>query len=187
MKIELSNKIWLTPLNHRHAKSLFSILTSHRSHFSPWLPFVNELRDIEQTEKFIRESQVFWDSKKDFSFAILEDGQARGVISAKNLNWIEKSTELGYWLDPSLQNSGIMTLAVNRLVEFLTKEFQFQTFWIKCAEDNLPSQRVALKARFEQVGVEKRREGKNEDVFFVFNLRKTGVEIKSTHYLEPYE
>lgn len=176
MKIELSNKIWLTPLNHRHAKSLFSILTSHRSHFSPWLPFVNELRDIEQAEKFIRESQVLWESKKDFSFAILENGQARGVISAKNLNWIEKSTELGYWLDPSLQNSGIMTLAVNRLVEFLTVEFQFQTFWIKCAEDNLPSQRVALKAGFEQVGVEKRDIGKVQVVFLKFQLKKESLE-----------
>lgn len=50
-----------------------------------------------------------------------------------------------------------MTLAVNRLVEFLTLEFGFQTFWIKCANGNLPSQRVAIKAGFELMGMGKKR------------------------------
>ncbi|MCR9015713.1 GNAT family N-acetyltransferase [Aquiflexum gelatinilyticum] len=171
MKIELDNGINLVPLHLGHTKHLFEILTANCSHFSPWLPFVNELHSIEQTEKFIREAQVLWESKKDFSFAILESNRARGLISAKELNWIEKCSELGYWLDPALQNQGVMSHAINHLVEFLTRELGFQTFWIKCAEGNLPSQRVANKAKFELVGIEKRRDEEKEEVFLTY-LRK---------------
>jgi hypothetical protein len=60
-----------------HSKSLFEILTDHRSHFSPWLPFVNELRCIEQTEKFIRESEALWNAKIEFSFCIVEKGKGK--------------------------------------------------------------------------------------------------------------
>lgn len=80
---------------------------------------MNELCSIDQTELFIQESKELWGSQKDFSFAILENEQARGVTLAKELNWEEKSSELGYWLDPALQNKGIMTHTVNRLIEFL--------------------------------------------------------------------
>lgn len=172
MKIELGNEFFLAPLQPGHSKSLFEILTDHRSHFSPWLPFVNDLHCIEQTENFIGESQVLWESKKNFSFAILKKDQARGVISAKDLDWSAKSTELGYWLDPALQNQGIMTKALILLIKSLVLEFGIETFWIKCAHGNLPSQRVAVKAGFELMGMEKRGEGDKEEVFLTYQLVK---------------
>lgn len=171
MKIELENGICLIPLNLPHSSSLFNILTLHRSHFSPWLPFVNELHCIKQTENFIRESHDLWESKKDFSFAIHINDQVIGVISAKDLNWTEKSTELGYWIDPAFQNQGIVTKALIRLTEFLTWEFEFQTFWIKCAHSNLPSQRVAIKAGFEPVGMESRGDGKTGKVLLIYRRK----------------
>lgn len=172
MKIELCHEINLIPLNREHSRSLFHSLTLHRSHFSRWLPFVNVLYDIGQTERFIYEARLSWEFKKEFAFAIVENSQAKGVISAKDLNWIEKSTELGYWLDPSLQNQGVMTEAVDHLTKWLAREFGFQIFWITCEVGNLPSQRVAIKAGFEPVGFEKRGVGKDEVVFLKFQLKK---------------
>lgn len=168
MKIELDPDFCLHPLQPTYAKSLFGILTGYRSHFSRWLPFVNDLFNIEQTEKYIRESQLLWAAKRDFSFAILKNNRARGLISAKDLNWLEKSTELGYWLDPTLQNKGIITNALNCLIEFLIREHGFRTFWIKCAQSNLSSQRVAIKAGFALMGVESREGRENAEIFHIY-------------------
>ncbi|WP_209329754.1 GNAT family N-acetyltransferase [Lunatimonas salinarum] len=173
MKIMLDKELHLTPLHPDHSKSLFEILTAHRSHFSPWLPFVNELKYIEQTQKFILESQALVVAKKDFSFAIIVKNQAKGIISAKELNWVSKSTELGYWLDPEIQNQGIMKKSLIRMVEWLSETFGFQTFWIKCAQGNISSQRVAIKAGFELVDQEKRTNEKVEQVYLIFRLQKS--------------
>jgi ribosomal-protein-serine acetyltransferase len=102
----------------------------------------------------------------------LKRERERGIISAKALDLISKSTEFGYWLDPELQNQGIMTRSLIGIIDWLIMEFAVEIFWIKCAQGNLPSQRVAKKAGFELVDLEKRIKGKTREVFLTFRLDK---------------
>ena len=84
-----------------------------------------------------------------FNLVILVEGVPSGMIDLHELN--QRSGEVGYWLSGDAQHLGIMTKSVGFLVEYAFKQLNLEFLILRTAQDNLASQHVAQRARFQYV------------------------------------
>jgi ribosomal-protein-alanine N-acetyltransferase len=87
-------------------------------------------------------------------FAILDDGAIAGTI---NLFGIVpegmQSGVIGYWVDRARNRRGLATGAVAEVLAYAFGELELHRIEAATLVDNLPSQRVLEKNRFERIGV----------------------------------
>jgi len=83
-------------------------------------------------------------------FAIEVNGEAVGSIGIfPQLDIHEKSAEMGYWLAEEFWGQGIMTKAVQEIVEYGFQTFDIIRIFARPFSTNLKSQRVLEKAGFK--------------------------------------
>ena len=103
--------------------------------------------------------------------AILNDGKIVGNISVvKKKDIRQKDSELGYYLDKDFCSRGIMTEAVQQILQLSFK--QLDTF-----TENIASQRVLEKNGFIREGIVKSSFFKNNQIYdeFLFGKLKEGA------------
>jgi len=83
-------------------------------------------------------------------FAIEVNGEAVGSIGIFPQSDIhEKNAEMGYWLAEVYWGQGIMTKAIQEIVEYGFKTFDIVRIFARPFSTNLKSQRILEKAGFE--------------------------------------
>jgi len=86
-------------------------------------------------------------------FAIDVDGQAVGGIGIHPQEDIhKKNAELGYWLAEPFWGKGIMTDAIQQMVDFAFKTFDIDRVFARPFGTNLASQKVLEKSGFKLEG-----------------------------------
>ena len=82
-------------------------------------------------------------------FAIEVDGKAVGGIGIhQQTDVMRKNAELGYWLGQNYWGKGIITRAVQQMVDFGFKTFDITRIYARPYHTNIASQRVLEKAGF---------------------------------------
>jgi ribosomal-protein-serine acetyltransferase len=92
-------------------------------------------------------------SNQGFQTAIWHNGQIVGIIGYHHLEWANRSTCIGYWLDERHQGKGIMTKACRALVEYAFEEWKLNRVEIRCAEGNLKSRGIPERLGFKAEGL----------------------------------
>ncbi len=89
-----------------------------------------------------------------YEFAILDSaGSLLGVCGINSVNAADRTANLGYWVRTSVSGRGIATTAARQVVDFGFRETPLTCLEIRCAHDNVRSQRVAEKLGAARVGV----------------------------------
>ena len=87
-------------------------------------------------------------------FAILDDGELAGVITLSNVVYDAfRSANLGYWVDAKRHGRGLATRAVAAVVEHAFAKLDLHRLQAGTLVDNVASQRVLEKNRFELIGL----------------------------------
>ncbi|MDR2585201.1 MAG: GNAT family N-acetyltransferase [Prevotellaceae bacterium] len=82
-------------------------------------------------------------------FAIVVNGEAVGSVGVFPQSDIhEKNAEMGYWLAEECWGQGIMTKAIQEIVEYGLRTFDIVRIFARPFSTNLQSQRVLEKAGF---------------------------------------
>jgi ribosomal-protein-alanine N-acetyltransferase len=105
-------------------------------------------KSINDIENFIEER-----NKSDLFFSInmLENNDFAGTISIWNINYKEKYAELGYELLPNFQNKGIMTNAINGILDYAFNKLNFETIEAYTDKENQKSRKLLEKIGFNLV------------------------------------
>jgi [ribosomal protein S5]-alanine N-acetyltransferase len=101
---------------------------------------------------------------KHLNFAIRDsNGRLIGGIgfSIKNHPALKHKAELGYWLGEPYRNKGIITNAVKQVCEYAFKELEISRITAYVFAENPASEKVLLKAGFQQEGYLKKNYFKN--------------------------
>lgn len=88
-----------------------------------------------------------------FQTAIVRKGAIAGVVGYLGVDWQNRSTSLGYWLDESSQGKGAMTLAVQALVNHALSVWRLNRVEIRVAEENRRSRAIPERLGFSQDGI----------------------------------
>jgi [ribosomal protein S5]-alanine N-acetyltransferase len=91
------------------------------------------------------------------SFAIIVGGALAGGVTISDLAYGPfRSANLGYWLAERLNGRGLATQAVGEAVEIAFGELDLHRLEAGTLVDNVASQRVLERNRFERIGLARR-------------------------------
>ena len=151
--LQLDDAIELRILEKRDAEALFELTDSCRDYLRQWLPWVDDIRKIDDTKEFIAATLRQFASGDGAQAGIWSDGQLAGVIGHHYLDLQNKRTSLGYWLGESFQGRGIMTRCCRYFVNHAFSQLGLHRVEIRCAVDNQKSRAIPERLGFELEGV----------------------------------
>lgn len=130
------------------AKTIFSVVDSNRDHLSPWFIWMNNTSKVEDTVKFLLDSEREFKAGNKIEYGIYFEDEFVGGIGIFNIDKFKKSAELGYWLSSDFTRKGIMSEAVALVERELFLVWGLNRIQIKCDVQNVASGGVAKKCGF---------------------------------------
>lgn len=148
----LNDETELRLLEIRHAAALFSLTDSSRDHLRGWLPWVDDIKHIDDSRRFIESGLRQFAEQDGFHAGIWHKGHLAGIIGLHGIHWGNRSTSVGYWLGGTFQGKGLIILAAKSLVAYCFEELHLERVEIRVAEGNTRSRAIPERLGFKQEG-----------------------------------
>jgi ribosomal-protein-serine acetyltransferase len=140
-------------LEARHAKDLYRLADANREHLREWLPWVDKIRSVEDTEVFIQETRSQLSNNNGFQTVIRFHEDLVGTIGHHSIDWNNLSTSLGYWLARDAQGNGIITKSCRVFLDHAFTELSLHRVEIRCAVENGRSRAIPERLGFRSEGI----------------------------------
>ncbi len=137
----------------RHAGPLFALIEGNRVHLREWLVWVGAHTSVESNHEFIKRSLQQFANGDGPTAGIWLGGELAGTIDFNYLEWLNRRTEIGYWLGESFQGKGLMTRACRALIDHAFTELGLNRIEIFCAVENTRGRAIPERLGFIQEGV----------------------------------
>ena len=141
---------------YRHAPLLFDLTIKNREHLRPFLPWVPNIKEVSQTESYIKTGLEQFARNDGFQAGIFLNGELVGMVGLHYIRWNSERTEIDYWLSEDVQGRGIATRTVRGLCAYCFDELKLGRVEIRCATENARSQKVPERLGFTQEGILRR-------------------------------
>jgi ribosomal-protein-serine acetyltransferase len=153
IKIAIEDGLFLKSLELLEAEELLLLVDANRPYLREWLPWLDLTRNIDEMIVFVESTLSQLSSNQGFQTAIWHNGQIVGIIGYHHLEWANRSTCIGYWLDERYQGRGFMTKACRALVDYAFDEWKLNRIEIRCAEGNRKSRGIPERLGFRAEGL----------------------------------
>jgi ribosomal-protein-alanine N-acetyltransferase len=138
----------IRPLVESDAEALLALRIENRTFMTPYEP------DREDTFFTLERQGDIAGNEPGLAFGILDDGVLAGTIVLSNLALGPfRSASVGYWVDQKRNGRGLASLALAAMVEHAFGELDLHRLEAASLTDNIASQRVLEKNRFEPIGL----------------------------------
>lgn len=144
----VSADIRLAPPARHFAPALYEIIARNRDYFSAFMAWPLSVRHESDTADFLDASRLAHQRNKSKTYIIVFRGKPAGLLSFNCLDNVNKSAEIGYWLDKAAQGKGIMTQSVQTLTRHYAERHKINRFVIKCSTANIKSNAIAKNCGF---------------------------------------
>jgi len=148
--IELGGGLRLGLVEPGDAERIFAALDAYREDMRTFLPFVDTTFDSSDSLKYID----FVERSGEEVFAVETDGVFCGLVGFRDTDLRAGCTEIGYWLIPPFRGRGIMRRSVAALVGRAFENPALNCIRIRCAVENVRSERVARALGFTFAGIQ---------------------------------
>jgi ribosomal-protein-serine acetyltransferase len=148
----LSDGAYLRLICEADAPELHALIETNCKHLAKWLSWA-ATQTFDDTLGFIRRAEAQVAANDGFHTAIVYEGQVAGVISYMGINWRNRRTTLGYWLDATHQGRGTMTNAVRLLVDHAVFVWKLNRIEIRAAVENQASRAIPERLGFRQEAI----------------------------------
>jgi RimJ/RimL family protein N-acetyltransferase len=145
-----TNRLLLRCPKYGDGPTVNSAIRASIQEFKQWLPFVQQIPTIEETELNTREAIAKFILREDLRFLIFDrfNGHLIGSTGLHRINWNIRSFEIGYWIDTRYSGNGYITEAVEGLMNFAVTELQAKRIEIRCDTKNERSRKIPEKLGF---------------------------------------
>ena len=110
------------------------------------------LLDEDDAQRYIRSSLGQFVENNGFQAGMWYRGTLAGIIGYQGVDWVNRSTALGYWVGASCQGKGLVTKACSALIDPAFREWRLNRVEIRCATGNDRSQAITERLGFTQEG-----------------------------------
>lgn len=152
---QIDNNIRLELLQSHHAQEIFALTDRNREYLRQWLPWVDAVKEPEDTANYVKNSQQSQIENGNFKAAIQVENNIAGIIGHHEIDWQNEKTSLGYWLGQSYEGQGIMTKCCGAVVQHAFDQLGLHRVEIHCAADNKKSRGVPERLGFAQEATQK--------------------------------
>lgn len=133
-------------------KRLFELTNHSRDYLREWLPWLDNTTELEDTNEFIKICLKGFAENRSLNTVILFKGTIVGVAGFNNINWSNKTAQIGYWLGEEFQGNGIMTKVAKTLTEYAFSELKLNKVEIRVAFENKKSRSIPERLDFVNEG-----------------------------------
>lgn len=153
VKIAIEDGLFLKSFELREAEDLLLVVDANRPYLRNWLPWLDMTRGIDEMIVYVDSTIRQLAANQGFQTAIWHNDKIVGIIGYHHLEWANRSTCIGYWLDERHQGKGIMTKSCRTLVEYAFEEWKLNRIEIHCAEGNIKSRGIPERLGFKSEGL----------------------------------
>jgi len=136
---------------------IFNAMDQNRNHLRKWLPFVDMTRSEKDTLSFVK-SIVDDIERRQEVFTIWYNEEFCGLLGLKDIDYLNRKIEIGYWLIEKMTGKGIMTRSVDKLIQFIFEKLEMNRIQIRCGVGNIYSSAIPKKFGFTFEGIERQGE-----------------------------
>jgi ribosomal-protein-serine acetyltransferase len=154
-RLKISDDSHLRLLDEADAAPLHALIEANRAHLARWLPWAAGQTPAD-TLGFIRATLQQASANQGFQTAVVADTQIIGVVGYVSVDWANRSTRIGYWLDEQQQGRGTMTAAVRLLVDHALTVWRLSRVEIIVAVENRRSRAIPERLGFREEGILRR-------------------------------
>jgi ribosomal-protein-serine acetyltransferase len=145
--------IELRPVTVGDSAALFQMIESNLPRLFQWLMWARPDFSEPDLYSFLAERELENTSRKALTTAICVDGVICGSVAMHQIDWLRKSTSIGYWLDAGHGGRGVATHACRALVREAFTEYGLHRVEIRCAAGNDQSAAIPLRLGFREEAV----------------------------------
>jgi ribosomal-protein-serine acetyltransferase len=134
------------------AAELTAVIAADRDYLATWLPWA-ETHGFQDSVEFLDLKRLQVEANDGFEVAIVLDGRIAGGIGFHRVDWVNRSTSIGYWLAADAQGRGLMTAAVATLLDHAFFEWELHRVIIEVIVGNERSQAIPERLGFRQEAI----------------------------------
>lgn len=153
--LPVSEKVSLKLLEQENAAELYFLVNKSREHLREWLPWVDGALSPESYRPVIEMWLKQFAEHNGFQVGILYEGKIAGMIGFHKIDWMNRSTSLGYWIGDRFQGHGIMTDSVRTLVDCAFSTYKLNRIEIRCGVENVKSRAIPERLGFHLDGIQR--------------------------------
>jgi ribosomal-protein-serine acetyltransferase len=134
------------------AAELTEVIAANREHLATWLPWA-ETQRFQDSVEYLDLKRLQLDANDGFEAALVLDGEIAGGIGFHRVDWVNRSTSIGYWLAADAQGRGLMTAAVTALLDYAFFEWELHRVIIEVIVGNERSRAIPERLGFRQEAI----------------------------------
>jgi ribosomal-protein-serine acetyltransferase len=174
MTIKVDNTNTLELLDDKHAATVFNLIDNNRHYLREWLPWVDNMRSIENFKNYVLKCKKESERGTDFGYVVIHNNVVAGRIGIHNIDQQNKIASIGYWLAEDFAGKGIITKSCKAVIDYAFDELGLNRIEIKCGTGNFKSKAVPMRLHFKEEGIVRQGEFVNNKFIdlFVFSMLK---------------
>jgi len=139
----------LRPFKASDAGELTEAVAANREHLARWLPWA-ETHGFEDSVEYLDRKRAQIEANDGFEGAIVLDGRIVGGAGFHGVDWINRSSSIGYWLAADAVGRGLMSGAVRALLDHAFGVWDLHRVIIEAVVDNQRSRAVPERLGFRE-------------------------------------
>jgi len=151
--LPVATGISLTPIRLCDADALASLIAGNVRHLRTYMPKVIGLGTPDSARGYLQAALDAHASGTLFEWHIFDGNRLCGAIRLNHLELDSHKASVGYYIGAEHQGRGLATLSVGAVVQFAFERLHLNRIELRCASDNVASQRVAERLGFRWEGL----------------------------------
>lgn len=154
MNWKIGDDIRLKMITEEDVKPFFELVMKSKEHLKMWLgriDFIKEENDIATYFK-VKIEAASEHNGNPIAFGIFYRDELAGTIEFSNIDKSNKIGRIAYWLGNSFQNKGIMSKALNEIIDYGFDQLKLNKIEITTAVDNHKSRALPERLGFKEEG-----------------------------------
>ena len=139
-------------LDESDAGELYAVIETNRAHLARWMPWA-ETHGFDDAVDHLEEKRLQVEANDGFEAAVVLAGRIVGVTGFHAVDWLNRSTSIGYWLAADAEGRGLMTAAVTALLDHAFFEWDLHRVIIEVVVGNERSQAIPERLGFRQEAI----------------------------------
>ncbi|HFZ8993401.1 TPA: 50S ribosomal protein L7/L12-serine acetyltransferase [Citrobacter freundii] len=165
--IAVDASLELRAVDESHVAALHQLVLKNKSWLQTSFNWPQLVESEDDTRKNVQGNMLLHQRGYAKMFLIFQEQELAGVLSFNQIEPLNKTAYIGYWLDEDHQRQGIMSRALQALINYYAQRGELRRFVIKCRVANQQSNRLARRNGFTLEGCLKQAEflnGSYDDV-----------------------
>jgi len=151
---KISAEIELRMLEERHAEQVFALIVEDRERHAEF----DKNLSLDDVRNKIRHDLALFADNKGLNVGVWYQGILAGTVRYHEIDWPNRSTELGYWVGVAFEGQGLIIKTCRVLIDYAFKELDLNRIVISCAVENQKSRAIPERLGFTQEGVMRQSE-----------------------------